>query len=117
MSRSVDLFIDTGLPMGELAALISTRSCLDLVACGDARMEASAPHLDVFLHRHAYLDDEDLVVSRYPYALSARVQARGHLSDAPETRVLREIGAALRGDAAVMLVLDMQYRDRPDPEE
>jgi hypothetical protein len=111
MSRSVDLFIDTDHPADEVAVLIAGRAGLRV----EAPPDGTGPRLtdgDVtaVLQEHPYLDDDDLLLTRYRYALSARATASGHLGDVAETRMLRKVASSLAGVYPVLLVLDLQYR-------
>jgi len=113
VSRSVDLFISSAAPVDELAATIAARSGLtvddaDLDADGVRRVLRDG-ELAAVLHEHAYVDDGDLVLRPYRYALSLRTTVTGHLGLSPETALLRRVAAAL-DDTAVLLVLDLQYR-------
>jgi hypothetical protein len=110
VSRSVDLFVSSDAPVEELAATIAARGDLTLdgpadgggVLLGDGSLSA-------VLHQHAFVDDGDIVVSRYRYALSLHTTVTGHLGVSAETAFLRRVAATL-GDHRVLLVLDLQYR-------
>ena len=69
--------------------------------------------LPAVLHEHRFVDDDDLVLRRYRYALSLRTLAPGHLGLSQETALLRRVSATL-DDHAVLLVLDLQYRAGAD---
>jgi len=114
VSRSVDLFISSGEPLAQLAQLIAARTGLAVrpdpaVSAGAAAYELSAGDLIAELAAHPYLDDDDLPLSRYEYALSLRTTAPGHLGASPEVGLLRRVAAEL-DDRAVLLVLDLQNR-------
>lgn len=119
MSRSVDLFIEADLPLGDLAGAVASQC--------DVRLSADPDHgcwvvqdgpVRAVLAPHRYVDDGELPLSRYPYALSARVGA-GRPQDSAEAALLRRIGHRLQESSGwpVLLVLDLQYRDTPRPEE
>jgi hypothetical protein len=111
MSRSVDLFISYGEPIEALAALIAERSDLILHPRSDGQgFEVTDGDLMAVLHSHAFADDDGLPLSHYPYAISMQTQAGGHLGSSLEVSLLRRIAAGLDG-VAVLLVLDLQYRD------
>jgi hypothetical protein len=67
---------------------------------------------------HPYGDDGDLLLSQYPYALSARVRTDARPQETPEAAVLRKVAQRLRATKPwrVLLVLDLQYRDGGDPD-
>jgi hypothetical protein len=115
MSRSVDLFIQSTLSLDELAATIGRRVEKTL-APGPApdSWVLSDNDVEAVLRAHPYVDDGELLFSHYPYALSASVANDLRLQDAPATDLLRKVADRLqRGEGiAVLLVLDLQYRDR-----
>jgi hypothetical protein len=113
MSRSVDLFVASDQPIAALAAHIAERSGLKVAEAGPDGQRfvlAAADDLTALLHRHEYLDDDGLPLSRYEYALSMQTQASGHLGLTREVGLLRRVSAAL-DDLPVLLVLDLQNRD------
>ena len=115
MSRSVDLFVSSTEPVEALAALIAERCRLELRPRPEAdRFDLVDGGLTAVLHRHAFVDDDGLPLSRYPYALSMQTQASGHLGSSREVGFLRRVASSLDG-VPVLLVLDLQYRDR-EPE-
>jgi hypothetical protein len=117
MSRSVDLFIASSKPIDELATQMAEAAGVTL-APGDVPGTWALDDQDVHaeLHDHPYVDDGDLVLERYRYALSARVDADRRLADAAETVLLRLVSESLRkAGLATLLVLDLQYRDRHSP--
>jgi hypothetical protein len=67
---------------------------------------------EAVLHEHGH--GEDGLLSRYRYALSAVVGDGFRLQEAPATVMLRLVADQLQrqGGLAVLLVLDLQYRDR-----
>ncbi|HEY1733426.1 MAG TPA: hypothetical protein VGG23_03180, partial [Acidimicrobiales bacterium] len=76
------------------------------------RFELVDAELVAVLHRHEFVDDDGLPLSRYPYALSIRTGATGHLGSSPEVSLLRRVAAAIEVEVGVLLVLDLQYRDQ-----
>lgn len=114
MSRSVDLFIDLEPPIESVAAAIH-RLCGIALEPGEVpdtwSLEEGEVHAD--LHAHPYVDDGQLLLGRYRWALSCRVANGVRLTDAPETSLLRLVSEALHnGGVPVLLVHDLQYRDR-----
>ncbi len=110
MSRSVDLFISSGAPLEDLAATIAARAGLSVEGPSEEeRIVLAEGDLRPVLHPHRFVDEDDLALSRYPYALSLRTTATGHLGMSPETALLRRVAAEL-ADHQVLLVLDLQYR-------
>jgi hypothetical protein len=60
------------------------------------------------------MDDDDLPLRTYAWALSCRVDDGRRLNDAPETVMLRLVADGLHGRGiTTLLVHDLQYRDRP----
>lgn len=117
MSRSVDLFIDADLPLERLAAELGQR--LDAAVAedpGSSRWRLQLGEVTAHLGPHPYVDDRDLLLSRYRYALSARVVGDEALPDAREATVLRRASQVLRRETPwrLLLVLDLHYRD-PGP--
>jgi hypothetical protein len=66
------------------------------------------------LATHGFVDDGDLLLSRYRYALSSQVPSDVRPQDTPEAALLRRLGQAVRerGLFPVLLVMDLQYRER-----
>lgn len=115
MSRSVDLFIQSTLSIDELATTIG-RHLETTLAPGPAQDSwvLADEGVEAVLRSHPYVDDAELRLSHYPYALSASVANDVRLQDASATALLRRVADRLqRGEGlAVLLVLDLQYRDR-----
>jgi hypothetical protein len=67
------------------------------------------------LSEHRYRDDGDLPLGRYRFALSARLPNDVRPHDTPEATMLRRVAQQIqRGPGwPVLLVHDLQYRDRP----
>jgi hypothetical protein len=114
MSRSVDLFIDADIPIGELAAELGRLTDLTLDPRPDApEWTLEEGEVRATLAEHPYVDDGDLLLAHYRYALSCQVTTGVRLQAAPETALLRLVAEALQHKSArpVLLVLDLQYRD------
>lgn len=114
MSRSVDLFIDLAPPAESVVAEIQRLTNLTLESGqvpGTWSLDEGDVHAD--LHAHPYVDDGDLLLGRYGWALSCRIGNDVRPVDAPETTLLRLVAEALqKGGVPVLLVHDLQYRDR-----
>jgi hypothetical protein len=116
MSRSVDLFIDANLPLDELAGALGGHVGTPLAAEPDGRgWRLVDGGVEALLAEHAYRDDGELLLSRYRYALSARLPNEVRPHDTSEAAMLRRVSQQIqRGPAwPVLLVHDLQYRDRP----
>ncbi len=114
MSRSVDLFIDLEPPIESVVDEIQRRSELKFQPGelpGTWSLEEGQVHAE--LHAHPYVDDGDLLLGRYRWALSCRVDSGVRLADAAETALLRVVSEALqKAGVPVLLVHDLQYRER-----
>ena len=119
MSRSIDLFIECARPIEEVATEITRLTDIEMSpggVPGTWSLEEGGVHAE--LRAHPYVDDGDLMLERYQYALSARVANGTRLADSTEATLLRLISEALRRDQiATLLVHDLQYRGRTTPEE
>ncbi|MST33032.1 hypothetical protein GHK86_09910 [Acidimicrobiaceae bacterium USS-CC1] len=115
MTRRIDLFIASDLPLGELAVAVAERTGLEVVP-GPAGDTVSLRRGDVVveLGEHHRADGDELRLSRYRYVLSGTTDAAGHLGDVPETQLLRRSAGQLADGFDVLLVLDLQFRD-PQP--
>ncbi|MHB1534779.1 MAG: hypothetical protein ACYC1D_09255 [Acidimicrobiales bacterium] len=114
MSRSVDLFIDTDAPLEQLAEQLGQAIGAQLTPSPNGATRILRDGAVVAeLGPHPYLDDGDLWLSRYRYALSARVTSDARPQDTAEAAVLRRVAQAVRQRELfpVLLVLDLQYRD------
>lgn len=114
MSRSVDLFVQCDRPIEEAAAEIARLTSLTLKPGsmpGTWSLDEGDVHAE--LRAHPYIDDGDLMLERYQYALSSRVATGQRLNDSAQASLLRVVSEALRkGGIASLLVHDLQYRDR-----
>jgi hypothetical protein len=116
MSRSVDLFIGTSLPIAELADLLGRRSGAQLVPTIDPdRWRYIEGSVTAELFEHPYVDDGELWLSRYRYVLSARMADGVGPIDSAEVLGLRHLAQLLHDpvELPVLLVLDLQYRLGP----
>lgn len=116
MSRSVDLFLDSPLELGELARRLG--SVTDLTFTPEADGSGWITRTGQVVARlgpHHYVDDGDLLLSQYRYALSCRVGNDGRLTDSAEVDLMRRVLYILRNRTPLklLLVLDLQYRDHP----
>lgn len=114
MSRSVDLFIDMEPPIESVVARIAGLGEIGLdpgEVPGTWSIDSGGVHAE--LHAHPYVDDGELLFSRYRWALSCRVEAGVRLADAPEAALLRVVAEALRREGVpTLLVHDLQYLER-----
>ena len=118
MSRSVDLFIDADLSLDELAGALGRHLGSPLSREADGRgWRLHDGDVQATLAEHSYGDDADLLFTRYRFALSARLANDVRPHDTAEAACLRRIAQQIqRGPAwPVLLVHDLQYRDRPAP--
>jgi hypothetical protein len=116
MSRSVDLFIDADVPLEDLASALERHAGLPLVAEPDqARWVLQDGDTRATLAEHPYGDDGDLLFTRYRFALSARVSNDVRPHETAEAALLRRIAQKIQQGPTwpVLLVHDLQYRDRP----
>jgi len=113
VSRSIDLFIRSSKPPDEVAADLSRVADLTLVR--DKEPDTWAlEHSDVQaqLRAHHFIDDGDLVLERYQYALSSRIEHGGRPTDSRPANLFRQVSARLRAEGMdCLLVHDLQYRD------
>ena len=111
MSRSIDLFIATDLPLEEVAALIATRTGLEVKErSADGALLIVGRDATAALAVHGYADEGDLRLSRYRYALTATTEATHHVGDTPQATMLRAIASELGRELSVLLVVDLQFR-------
>jgi hypothetical protein len=120
LSRTIDLFIASPYAIDQVAAEIGRLAQLELVAQTDESkwsLDQGGVHAE--LRAHNYVDDGELRLERYPYALSARGVDKKWSATAPETLLLRGVADALRRDDPTgekyftLLVHDLENRDRP----
>jgi hypothetical protein len=116
MSRSVDLFIGSSLPIDQVAEMLHTRSGAQLVPTVDPqRWRFIDGAVTADLYEHPYVDDGELWLSRYRYVLSTRMAEGVGPVDSAEVLGLRHLAQVLHDPAElpVLLVLDLQYRIGP----
>jgi hypothetical protein len=115
VSRSVDLFISSSLPLDELAADLGRRTDADLPTTDPGRWRFVDCGVTAELSEHPYLDDGELWLSRYRYVLSSRMATGVGPLDSPEVLSLRHLAQTLHDPVSfpVLLVLDLQYRLEP----
>jgi hypothetical protein len=115
MSRSVDLFIGADVPLDEMAGALERHAGTQLVAEPDqACWILQEGDIRATLAEHPYGDDGDLLLSRYRFALSARVSNDVRPHETAEAALLRRIAQKIQQGPTwpVLLVHDLQYRDR-----
>lgn len=113
MSRSVDLFIASSLPIEALAEHLRARTGAQLTPTTDpARWRMVDGSVTADLYEHAYVDDGELWLSRYRYVLSTHMADGIGLLDSSEVLGLRHLAQVLHDPPhlSVLLVLDLQYR-------
>lgn len=119
MSRSIDLFIQCPKPIEEVASDVGRLAEVEVKPGGlpgTWSLDAKGVHAE--LRAHPYIDDGELVLERFQYALSCRVANGTRLADSAEAALLRLVSQSLRKIAVPsLLVHDLQYRDRPASEE
>lgn len=117
MSRSIDLFIRSPKPIDEVAPEVARLTGMTFTAGrvpGTCSVEEGGVHAE--LHSHPYIDDGELLLERYQYALSTRVPEGTRTADSSQASLLRMVSEALRkGGIESLLVHDLQYRDRVGP--
>jgi hypothetical protein len=113
LSRSIDLFIDSELPLQEVAAEISRITGLAAAECVEREEWALVnSELEARLAVHQFLDDGDLVFERYRYCLSVTAFDSPSPADSSEAALLRLVLDLLRRQGVpCLLVFDLQYRD------
>jgi hypothetical protein len=114
MSRSVDLFVASDLPIEEVAGQLGRAIGASFTPSPNgASYVLRDGKVVIEFGPHPYRDDGDLLLSRYAYALSACVPDDARPQDTPEAVVLRKIAQAVRekGLFRVLLVMDLQFRD------
>jgi hypothetical protein len=119
MSRSIDLFIDAPLDIDELAVAIAKLTGFAFAqAPGRRGLVLTAGDATAELGVHDFIDDRDLLFSRYRYVLSATVTSDRSINESPEAALLRRIFSAVKADHRYpsLLVFDLQHLlDRSEP--
>lgn len=114
MSRSIDLFIDSKLALGDLAhALAVLAGAASAQPATGGAYQLRRGDVVAELRTHDYVDDGTLRLSRYPYVLSARFPDGKSPNDAAEVAFIRNAGDLVRQrmDASALVVLDLEQRD------
>src|SRR5437879_4284932 len=122
MSRSVDLFIDSDLPLPEVAAELGRQHGAELQPDPNGqRWLFQDGSVRAELSEHPYVDDGDLPFSQFRYALSTTVADTARPQDTPEAAALRLVNQKIHHGPGwpTLMVVDMQFRDgiqpAPDP--
>jgi hypothetical protein len=119
MSRSIDLFIDAPLELDELAAEITKLTGCELAAVPGRRgLVLRSGDVVAELDDHDFVDDRELLFSRYRYVLTATVASDRSVNDSPQAALLRRIFSAVKADHRYpsLLVFDLQHlMDRSGP--
>jgi hypothetical protein len=111
----VDLFIDADVALDEMASALERHTGTQLVAEPDqARWVFQEGDTRATLAEHPYGDDGELFLSRYRFALSARVSNDVRPHETAEAALLRRVAQKIQQGPTwpVLLVHDLQYRDR-----
>jgi hypothetical protein len=113
MSRSVDLFIDANMSLEEMSLALGGCLGAPLRPDGDTRWVVDQGQVRALLSEHPYRDDGELLLSRYRFALSARIANDGRPQDSPEAALLRRVAQKIQEGPAwpLLVVHDLQYRD------
>jgi len=113
VSRSIDLFIRSSKAIDEVVSDVTRLTELTFVPAGTTEtwiLDEGEVHAE--LRAHSFVDDGDLLLERYQYALSARVELGVRPADSKEAQILRRVSERLRNGAMEsLLVHDLQYRD------
>src|SRR5579859_408752 len=112
MPRSIDLFVHAPLDLGEMAAEITRLTGLPFAEAADrTRMVLDAGDTTAVLAEHDFIDDRDLLFSRYRYVLTATVASDRSINDSPQAVLLRQVFSALKADQRFpsLLVFDLQH--------
>jgi hypothetical protein len=112
MSRPIDLFIDAPLELDELAAEITKLTGCELAEVPGRRGRVlSSGDVVAELDDHDFVDDRELLFTRYKYVLSATVASERSVNDSPQAALLRRIFSAIKADDRYpsLLVFDLQH--------
>jgi hypothetical protein len=107
------LFIGAEQTLAELASLVGAITGLPFESGRrDGTFVTREDRFVAVLHEHGH--GEDGLLSRYRYALSASMDDGVRVREAPATVMLRLVADQLQqhGGLTVLLVLDLQYRER-----
>jgi hypothetical protein len=114
LSRTVDLFIDSDLPLERVAVRLGDLVGRPLVASPDgSRYSLSHAGVLAYLSEHDFLDDDDLPLSDFRFVLSAVISGCTPIEDSPQLACLRFVNGELRRDGGLpsLLVLDLEKPD------
>jgi hypothetical protein len=119
MSRSIDLFIDAPPGLDDLSEHLAELTGLAFEPIpGTPRRVLRSGGVTVELADHDFVDDRDLLFSRYRYVLTAVVPAGQSVNESGEAALLRQVFAAVKADNRFgsLLVFDLQHlMDRSAP--
>ena len=116
MPRTIDLFVDSDLPLDRLAARLVDLTAHPVSPAPDAaRYVMHAGEVVGHLYEHDFLDDDGLPLSEFRYVLSTVMTPGREVEGSPELTALRKVSAQLRGPDGLpcLLVIDLE---RPDQE-
>jgi hypothetical protein len=114
MPRTIDLFVDSDLPLDRLAARLAELTAHRVTPAPDgARFVVHAGDSVAHLYEHDFLDDDGLPLSEFRYVLSTSVGVGTDLESSAELEAMRAVSGHLRGPAGLpcLLVIDLE---RPD---
>jgi hypothetical protein len=119
MSRSIDLFIDAPLELDQLAEEITKLTGFTFAQVpGTSHLVLQNADVVAELGVHDFVDDRELLFTRYRYVVTAAVGSDRSVNDSPQAAVLRRIFATLKADHRFpsLLVFDLQHLiDRSGP--
>jgi hypothetical protein len=119
MSRSIDLFIDAPLDLDQVADEITKLTGFTFAQVpGTSHRALQNGDVVAELGVHDFVDDRELLFTRYRYVVTAAVGSDRSVNDSPQAALLRRIFAALKADHRFpsLLVFDLQHLiDRSGP--
>jgi hypothetical protein len=120
MPRTIDLFVDSDLPLDRLAARLAELTGHRLArAPGGARFVVHAGGVVAHLYEHDFVDDDGLPLSELRYVLSTAAPYGDDLERSAELVAMRKVCVDLRGPAGLpcLLVIDLERPDLPEPDQ